>query len=145
MKQEKRLFMSLKTILHIDDGFLASNLVRYCWDNRRRNKIRAMARLDRIYRFQPIGGQRVVPLENHILGDCVYSDHLFVWRRIQLTHEQSRPSKYVMNTRFLTVRKIQLQIERIWGVHSNLPFYGKVRGCIKYYKSFCIRKASERK
>ena len=101
-----------------------------------------MARLDRSYAFKTIGAT-TTGSNYRILGDCSHSDHLLVWRRLWLETERKRKSTFVMNASFLTEAKVQENIKRIWESNGNRAFFGKVRRCVKYYKSFCVKRAQE--
>ena len=101
-----------------------------------------MARLDRTYAFITTGA--ITTGANYrILGDGVHSDHFPVWCRLWLVPESKRKSTFVMNASYLTKEKVQENIKRIWEANSNLAFFGKVRRCVKFYKSFCITRAQE--
>ena len=50
-----------------------------------------------------------------------------------------------MNASFLTEAKVQENIKRIWEANSNLAFFGKIRRCVKFYKSFYVKRAQDRK
>ena len=68
-----------------------------------------------------------------------------MWRRLWLEPETKRRSTFVMNASFLTEVVVQENIKKIWEANSNLAFFGKIQRCVKFYKSFCKRKAQERK
>jgi hypothetical protein len=68
-----------------------------------------------------------------------------VWRQIWLEKEQKRYSPYIMSTLFLKEKEVHDNICRLWTVHQSLPFYNKIRRCVKYYRRYCLRKATERK
>ena len=141
---EKRIFEELKDAFQLEDPFPASNRIRFSWDSKRQDGSRVMARLDRSYTFI-IPGAITTGANYRILGDCVHSDHLPVWRRLWLVPETKRKSSYVINASYLSEEKVQVNIRRIWEANSNLAFYGKIRRCVKYYKSFCIKRAQELK
>ena len=50
-----------------------------------------------------------------------------------------------MNASFLIEAKVQENIKRIWEANSNLAFFGKIRRCIKFYKTISVKRAQERK
>ena len=103
-----------------------------------------MARLDRSYTSNP-SGATVTGTNYRIIGDCAYSDHLPVWRRLWLEPETKRRSTFVMNASFLTEEMVQENIKKIREANSNLTFFGKIRRCVKFYKSYCIKNVQERK
>ena len=141
---EKRVFEELKDVFQLEDPFPASNRIQFSWDNKRQDSSRVMARLDRSYTFITPGA--IITGANYrILGDCVHSDHLPVWCKLRLVPETKRRSTYVMNASYLTEEKVQENIKSIWEVNSNLAFFRKIRRCIKYYKSFCIKRSQELK
>ena len=141
---EKRVFEELKDAFQLEDPFPASNRIRFSWDSKRQDGSRVMARLDKSYTFITPGA--ITTGANYrILGDCVHSDHLPVWRKLWLVPETKRKSSYVMNASYLSEEKVQENIRRIWEAKSNLAFFGKIRRCVKYYKCFCIKRAQELK
>ena len=103
-----------------------------------------MARLDRSYSFA-INGAITTGANYRILGDCIHSDHLPVWRKLWLESETKRRSTFVMNASYLSEDKVQENIKRIWEVKSNLAFFGKIRRCVKFYKTFCVKRAQDLK
>ena len=103
-----------------------------------------MSHLDRSYSFG-MNGAITSRANYRILGDCVHSDHLPVWRRLWLEPETKRKSTFVMNASYQTKDKVQENIKRIWEVNSNLTFFGKIRRCVKFYKAFYVKKAQELK
>ena len=103
-----------------------------------------MARLDRSYASNP-SGATTTGTNYRIIEDCAHSDHLPMWRRLWLEPETKRRSTLVMNASFLTEAVVQENIRKIWEASCNLAFFGKIRRCVKFYKSFCIKKAQERK
>ena len=141
---EKGIFEELKGTFQLVDPFPAANRIRFSWDSKRRDGSRVMARLDRTYSFNT-SGMSITGANYRILGDCVHSDHLPVWRRIWLASETKRRSTFVMNACYLTEDKVQVSLKKIREANRNLPFFGKVRRCVKYYKTFCIKRAEERK
>jgi hypothetical protein len=50
-----------------------------------------------------------------------------------------------MNAQFLGEQEVQENIRRLWAAHSALPFFGRLRRCVKFYRMYCLRKAAERK
>ena len=139
---EKRVFREFKDTFQVEDPFPTTNRIRFSWDSKRRDGSRVMARLDMSYTFK-INGANTTGTNYRILGDCSHSDHLPIWRRLWLEPETKRRSTFVMNASFLTESKVQDNIKRIWESNSNLAFFGKVRRCVKYYKSFCVNRAKE--
>jgi endonuclease/exonuclease/phosphatase family metal-dependent hydrolase len=84
----------------VEDNFPSSNRIRFSWDNRRRNRIRVLARLDRVYSFQATGALKTV-VEYEILGNCNHSDHFPVWCKILLQPEEKKKSAYKMSDLYL--------------------------------------------
>jgi exonuclease III len=140
--EEKRLFEVLTRTCDVHDPFPQSNRIKYSWDNRRVGSSRTMARLDRIYSPKDLA-QSVAVDEYSILGDCTLLDHLLVRRNLELTAAAKRQSPYVMNTSFLKEQEVKDGVRREWTTHSNLSFFGKLRRCVKFYKQYCIRRATE--
>lgn len=50
-----------------------------------------------------------------------------------------------MNSAFLKEADVKAKIHEIWTKQASLPFYGKLRRCIKFYKEYCIAMAKARK
>ena len=143
-KLEKRVFEELKGTFQLVDPFPASNRIRFSWDSKRGDGSRVMVRLDRTYTFSTSGAS-ITGANYRIFGDCVHSDHLPVWRRIWLVPKAKRRSTFVMNACYLIEDKVQDSLKKIWEANRNLAFFGKVRCCVKYYKTFCIKRAEELK
>lgn len=112
------------------------------WDNKRREGTRILARLDRIYTPRSLEALRTGE-DYKILGDSNFSDHLPVRRRIWLELETRRSSIYVMNVSYLKDETVQRKIKHIWASNTQLPFYGKIKKCVRFYKEFCVQKAKE--
>ena len=141
-EMEKRVFEELKDTFQLEDPFPATNHIWYSWDSKRQDGSRVMARLDRTYAFITTGAI-TMGANYRILGDYLHSDHLPVWRRLWLVPESKKKSTFLMNASYLTEKKVQENIKRIWETNGNLAFFGKVRRCVKFYKSFCITRAQE--
>jgi hypothetical protein len=77
-----------------------------------------------------------------ILVDSSLSDHMPVRRKVLLEAEVKRNSPYVMNATFLRDKEAKLQE---WKANPSLPFFGKVRRCIRIYKQHCINQATEKR
>lgn len=107
--------------------------------------IRSLARLDRIYSFQPSSINSSPIVEYYIRGDSNHSDHLLVWGRVLLQTKPSRKSSYKMNAFYLDNKIVQTQVTHIWLKHQNLGFTGKLRRVVKYYKLFCVNMAKKRR
>jgi hypothetical protein len=104
--------------------------------------MRTLARLDRIY--TPVELSKNTKTNDYsILSDSSLSHHLPVRRRLVLEEEGTRRTPYVMNSRFLKEQDMQEMISREWHSRPTLPFFGKVRRCIRRYKRYCIDKAVE--
>lgn len=127
----------LKEILQVDDKFPISNRIKYSWDSRKRGSGRILARLDRIY-FYIDSGKEVSCNEYRTLGDSTYSDHLPVWRQLELVEEDKRKSTYVMSNLYLKDAWVQGKVREIWNATPSLSFFGKLRKCVKFYKDYCI-------
>jgi hypothetical protein len=142
---EKVVFSQLVALLGVEDNFPSTSPVKFSWDNRRRDGVRVLARLDRIYSFQTTtAGSRTVE-EYFIKGGSVHSDHLAVWCKLLLTPVSRRQSTYKMSKYYLKDEVVKLNINLIWGSNPNLNFFGRLRKCVKYYKEYCVRKAKERR
>ena len=139
-EMEKRVFGEMKDTFQVEDPFPASNRIRFSWDSKRKDGSRVMARLDRSYTYK-LNNATTTGANYRILGDCAHSDHLPVWRRLWLEPEKKRRSTFVMNASLLVEAKVQESLKRIWENNSSLAFFGKVRRCVKFYKSFCVKRA----
>ena len=103
-----------------------------------------MARLDRSYTFK--GLDPTPTRESYcIFGDCSHLDHLPVWRQVWLEADGVRVSPYVMNASFLKEQEVQANVCRIWAKHTQLPFFGKLQRCVKYYREFCMARAKAKR
>lgn len=134
---EKLSFNDLLSSLVVHDTFEPSNGLRYTWDNHRRDHSRIMARLDIIYTPTPHLYDGLSLIKEHLIGDSIHSDHHPVWYSLQLKHEASRRSHFCMNARFLDDLVVRQAFEQIWFSHPTLGFFGKLRRCVKFYKTFC--------
>ena len=143
-KMERRVFGEMKDTFQVEDPFPVSNHIRFSWDSKRQDGSRVMARLDRSYTYK-LNGATTTGANYRILGNCAHSDHLPVLRRLWLEPEKKRRSTFVMNASLLTEAKVQENLKRIWENNSSLAFFGKVRRCVKFYKSFCVKRAQEMK
>jgi hypothetical protein len=127
--EERRVFESFTTAFDVHDPFPSSNRVKFSWDNRRQGQGRTMARLDRIY--TPKDTMPVTSASDYvIIGDCAFSYHMPVKRRLELVVEPKRQSPYVMNASFLKEAEVKGKIMEIWSTHANLLFFGKVKRCV---------------
>jgi hypothetical protein len=104
--------------------------------------MRTLVRLDRIYTPEELR-RNTKSDEYSILGDSSLSDHLPVRRKLVLEEARDRRSPYVMNARYLKEPEVQAMIRKEWSSRPNLPFFGKIRRCIRRYKRYCINKAVE--
>ena len=111
-EMEKRVFGELKDTFQLEDPFPTSNRIRFSWDNKRQDRSRVMAHLDRSYAFN-LNGAITTGTNYRIIGNCVHSDHLPVWCKLWLEPETKRRSMFVMNASFLTETKVQENIKRI--------------------------------
>lgn len=142
--EEKRLFHEFKALLQVEDNFPRSNKIKFSWDNRRVDGQRILARLDRAYVFE--GSQSQPSYHSYrIFGDTSFSDHLPVWREVHLTTFKANPSRYILNSYFLKDEAVKENIKNIWAINFHLPFFGKIRRVIKFYKEFCLKKARDRR
>ena len=143
-EEERQVFAELKDQLQVVDDFPVTNRPRFSWDSKRKEGPRTMARLDRVYSFHspadPVTGENY-----RIFGDCAHSDHLPVWRQLRLAAVTKRPSPFVMNANHLRDKSVQEGIRGVWARSHRLPFFGKIRRCVKYFKEHCLRKAAEDK
>lgn len=140
--EEKRIFNALKQRLQVEDKFPSSSPVKFNWDSRRRGLGRILARLDRTYTFKG-ANKKTTSMDYKILGDSAHSDHLPIWRQVWLVEEPKRNTPYVMSNMYLGDPTTQSKIKEIWQENESLPFFGKIRKCVKFYKELCIRKAKE--
>jgi hypothetical protein len=142
--KERGIFEQLTSTLEVSDPFLASNRVRFSWDNKRVVVTRTLVRLNCVY--TPTELSRNIKADDYaILGDNSLSDHLPVWRNIILQEGGVRRSPYVMNSSYLKDQDAQELIRKEWLLRPNLPFFGKVRRCVQAYKRFCINKAADKR
>jgi exonuclease III len=139
---ERISFELLTSTLGVSDSFPAASTIRYSWDNKRAAHMRTLARLDRIYTPEELS-RNTKSDEYSILGDSSLSDHLPVRRKLVLEEARDRRSPYVMNARYLKELEVQTMIRQEWSSRPNLPFFGKIRRCIRRYKRYCIAKAVE--
>jgi hypothetical protein len=139
-EREKLVFNHLTEALQIKDTFPSSNRICYNWDNRRQNGIRVLARLDRVYVFKAGAGGEILG-EYEIMADSNHFDHLPVRRKIPLQTETRRKSSYKMSACYLNETTVIQRIGDIWRSHSQLPFFGKLCKCVKFYKSYCVEQA----
>jgi hypothetical protein len=92
-----------------------------------------LARLDRIYSYNPVGNVPAVE-EYYILGNSTHSDHLPVWCKLVLQPEPKRKSSYKMNSFFLKDPVVKENFTKIWATQPHLGFFGKVHRCLKFYR-----------
>jgi hypothetical protein len=126
---------------------ITNNALRYTWDNRRIKGRRVLARLDRVYAFLCPQG----PLDSHIqgysiLGTCSFSDHQSVLFHVRYREAKKLGGQYKMNCEFLQDQEIVNQLKSQWtSCPRQLPFFGKMRRVIHWYKELSLRKAEERR
>jgi exonuclease III len=84
---EKFVFEQLLSALKVEDAFPNTSPIKYSWDNKRRDGVRVLARLDRIYSFQPPSLDSQPMSEYYIRGDSNHSDHLPGWGKVLLQME----------------------------------------------------------
>lgn len=133
-------FQQLIGGLEVTDPFDRTSAIKYTWDNRRKDSKRVLARLDRIYAFvNPSGDPSQA--EYHIRSDCGHSDHLPVWRSLELKKPVERPSMWKMNCRYLDDEKVKATFATIWSSHPTLGFFGKTRRCVRFFKGYCKQQA----
>jgi hypothetical protein len=87
-----------------------------------------------------VGGEMQGKYE--IMVDSNHLDHLPVRREIPLEPEACRKSSYKMNACYLQETAVIQCIGDIWRSHNQLHFFGKLRRCVKFYKSFCVEGAA---
>jgi len=97
---ERVSFTRLLGALNLGESFSSSNPVKFSWDNKWRDGVRILARLDRIYSFLPTGVHACPMVEYFIRGDSNHSDHLPVWGKLELKVTPPRKSSYKMSARF---------------------------------------------
>lgn len=137
---EKVSFQQLMAGLEVFDTFDRTSPIRYTWDNRRSGTQRVLARLDRYYTFAAPAGEPHAK-EYAILGDSNHSDHLPVRCSIELKAQTKRPSPWKMNSFYLDDPEVKDTITKIWSTHTTLGFFGKIRRCTRFYRSYCKQKA----
>jgi hypothetical protein len=71
-------FQQLKVALKVEDAFPNSSPIKFSWDNKRRNGVRILARLDWISSFQVCMAAAPPIAEYYIRGDSIHFDHLLV-------------------------------------------------------------------
>lgn len=115
---ERRAFENLTGSLNLEDRFpntgRTKSSTKYTWDNRRRDGVRILARLDRIYSFQPTGTQTNPMAEYYIKSDSNHSDHLPVWGKFILQAAPPRTSSYKMNARYFDDIEVKVKFHQIW-------------------------------
>ena len=52
---------------------------------------------------------------------------------------------YVMNASFLKEQEVQANVSRILARHTQLPFFGELQRCVKYYREFCMARAKAKR
>jgi hypothetical protein len=142
---ESQVFQQLKLVLKIEDTFARTSPIRFTWDNKRRDGIRVLARLDRIYSFLDAPMTPAPMAEYYIRGDSNHSDYLPVVGKFLLLAEVRRASNYKMNACFMDDEAIKVGVYRIWNANPTLEFTGKLRKVVKFYKEYSIRQARERR
>jgi hypothetical protein len=140
-------FLTLTSHLHIQDFYSYQDSVRFSWDNRHRVGFRTLKCLDRIYCF-PSGS--TVPSEHvkeyRILGDYALSDHLPISFLIEVQEIKTTGSRYKLNGAFFQDPTVVKDLAKLWlSFPSTLGFLGKLRRLVKWYKTYCLRKAKERR
>lgn len=75
---EWQAFEALLGALDLEEKFSTTSPIKYSWDNKCRDCLRILARLDRIYSFQAGRGQCSPIDEYYIKGNSNHSDHLLV-------------------------------------------------------------------
>lgn len=103
---ERVNFHQLTTGLEVSDPFDRTSAIRFTWDNRRKDSKRVLARLDRIYTFTGSDGDPS-QADYHIRGDNGHSDHLPVWRSMELKRQVDCPSLWKLKITTLTTRRSQ--------------------------------------
>lgn len=81
---EQHAFATLIGALNLEEIFPRHNAIKFSWDNRQREGMRILARLDRFYSFKADGKTPSPIAEYFIKGDCTFSDHLPVWGKVLL-------------------------------------------------------------
>jgi exonuclease III len=132
MSDEGLLFQQLKLALKVEDTFPNSSPIKFSWDNKRRDGVRILARLDRIYSFQPVTAEAAPMAEYYIRGDSNHFDHLPVVGKFLLQVEARRKSSYAMNAGYLGDEAVKAGVHRIWSSHPNLGFTCKLRRVVKF-------------
>jgi hypothetical protein len=131
--EERGAFELLKSTFNVHDLFSLSNSIRYSWDNRRDRENRTMARLDRIYSLREFG-EIVVASDYTIMANSAFLDHSPMYRSVKLEVEAQQKSPYVMNACYLKHEAVKERTRKEWASHPILPFFGKLRRCIRDYK-----------
>ena len=84
-EEEHRIFGELKSTLRVEDRFPPGSWIKFSWENRRDGTC-MLARLDRTYLFTDEGAPPSKS-DYKILGNNALSDHLPVWRHVELAPE----------------------------------------------------------
>lgn len=138
--EERRLFNLIKEAIQVEDKFPIDNRIKFSWNSRRNGEGRILTRLDRAYTFKNID-DITNNSEYKILGDSAHLDHISIWRQVWLVPETSRKTAYVMSNFYLKDPIVHSKIEEICNKSSSLPFFEKLRKCVKFYKGYCLKKA----
>jgi hypothetical protein len=80
LDNEKAVFILLTFLLGVEDRVPSNGPLRLSWDNRWKDKVKVMARLDRFYSFQATA-PRLETIEEYIIkrDSSTQSNHLAVW------------------------------------------------------------------
>jgi hypothetical protein len=81
---EKLLFEQLTSALKVKDAFPNTSPIKYSWDNKKQDRIKILARLDRMYLFQLVSVDTRPIVEYYIRGDNNHSNHLPILRKLLL-------------------------------------------------------------
>lgn len=103
--------------------------------------VQILARLDRIYSFQPVGAQASPVAKYYIKADSNHSDHLPVWGKFTLQAAPPQTLSYKMNVRYFDNIEVKVKFHQIWMDNPSLSFFGKLRRIVKFYKGHCIAAA----
>jgi exonuclease III len=114
-EQERVAFAALVDYLQIQDFFDYSGSLTFSWDNKRRQGIRTLKRMDRFYCF-PSGRPS---LSNHvtsykILRDSTISDHLPMELKLELQTPKARRSSYKVNNFYLQDKEVIATMTEVW-------------------------------
>ncbi len=116
------------------------------WDNRCREEIRVLARLNRLYAPKGTKAQQDGSIVSYeIKGDCGVFDHCPIFYCCRMGEPNSvRRGIFRMNKKHLNNPVAIVGMTRFWnGLNETLLFLSKLCKIVGYYKVFYKRKVKE--